>query len=166
MFKVLAKDGNAKRGEFTTVHGKIQTPVFMNVGTAAAIKGAVATEDLKTIKTQVELSNTYHLHVRPGDKVVKKKELSFHVNPNSHLEYLNFDNNTWKHPCTGEEFSYSFFDLYDMALVKTVKIINEVDKMLNDKKIDNKRIEKLFGNLDYGTGMDCDLEMKYKYFKY
>ena len=72
MFKVLAKDGNAKRGEFTTVHGKIQTPVFMNVGTAAAIKGAVATEDLKTIKTQVELSNTYHLHVRPGDKVVKK----------------------------------------------------------------------------------------------
>ena len=72
MFKVLAKDENAKRGEFTTVHGKIQTPVFMNVGTAAAIKGAVAAEDLKTIKTQVELSNTYHLHVRPGDKVVKK----------------------------------------------------------------------------------------------
>ena len=72
MFKVLAKDGNAKRGEFTTVHGKIQTPVFMNVGTAAAIKGAVAAEDLKTIKTQVELSNTYHLHVRPGDKIVKK----------------------------------------------------------------------------------------------
>ena len=72
MFKVLAKGGNAKRGEFTTVHGKIQTPVFMNVGTAAAIKGAVAAEDLKTIKTQVELSNTYHLHVRPGDKVVKK----------------------------------------------------------------------------------------------
>ena len=72
MFKVLAKDGNAKRGEFTTVHGTIQTPVFMNVGTAAAIKGAVAVEDLYQIKTQVELSNTYHLHVRPGDLVVKK----------------------------------------------------------------------------------------------
>ena len=72
MFKVLAKDGNAKRGEFTTVHGTIQTPVFMNVGTAAAIKGAVAAEDLSQIKTQVELSNTYHLHVRPGDLVVKK----------------------------------------------------------------------------------------------
>lgn len=72
MFKVLAKDGNAKRGEFTTVHGKIQTPVFMNVGTAAAIKGAVAAEDLYQIKTQVELSNTYHLHVRPGDHIVKK----------------------------------------------------------------------------------------------
>ena len=101
-----------------------------------------------------------------GDKIVKKKELSFHVNPNSHLEYLNLDNNTWRHPCTGEEFNYSFFDLYDMALVKAVKIINEIVKMLNDKKIDNKRIEKLFGNLDYGTGMDCDLEMEYKYFKY
>lgn len=72
MFKVIAKDGNAKRGEFTTVHGTIQTPVFMNVGTAAAIKGAVAAEDLYQIKTQVELSNTYHLHVRPGDLVVKK----------------------------------------------------------------------------------------------
>lgn len=72
MFKVLAKDGNAKRAEFTTVHGTIQTPVFMNVGTAAAIKGAVAAEDLYQIKTQVELSNTYHLHVRPGDLVVKK----------------------------------------------------------------------------------------------
>ena len=72
MFKVLAKDGAAKRGEFTTVHGKIQTPVFMNVGTAAAIKGAVAAEDLKEINSQVELSNTYHLHVRPGDKIVKQ----------------------------------------------------------------------------------------------
>lgn len=72
MFKVLTKDGNAKRGELTTVHGKIQTPVFMNVGTAAAIKGAVATEDLQQIKTQVELSNTYHLHVRPGDHIIKK----------------------------------------------------------------------------------------------
>ncbi|MDD3222661.1 MAG: tRNA guanosine(34) transglycosylase Tgt [Clostridia bacterium] len=72
MYKVLATDGRAKRGELTTVHGKIQTPVFMNVGTAAAIKGAVATTDLQQIKTQVELSNTYHLHLRPGDKVVKQ----------------------------------------------------------------------------------------------
>ena len=72
MYKLLKRDGSAKRGEFHTVHGVIQTPVFMNVGTAAAIKGAVAAEDLKEIKTQVELSNTYHLHVRPGDKIVKK----------------------------------------------------------------------------------------------
>ena len=72
MFKVLAKDGAAKYGRFETVHGTIETPVFMNVGTAGAIKGAVAAEDLKEIKTQVELSNTYHLHVRPGDKIVKQ----------------------------------------------------------------------------------------------
>lgn len=72
MYKIVKRDGMAKRGEFHTVHGVIQTPVFMNVGTAAAIKGAVSTDDLQNIKTQVELSNTYHLHVRPGDEVVKK----------------------------------------------------------------------------------------------
>ena len=72
MYELLKKDGRAKRGRFTTVHGVIETPVFMIVGTAAAIKGAVSTDDLRGIKTQVELSNTYHLHVRPGDEVVKK----------------------------------------------------------------------------------------------
>ena len=72
MYELLKKDGRAKRGRFTTVHGVIETPVFMNVGTAAAIKGAVSADDLRGIKTQVELSNTYHLHVRPGDEVVKK----------------------------------------------------------------------------------------------
>ena len=72
MYKLIKKDGNAKRGEFHTVHGVIQTPVFMNVGTVAAIKGAVSTEDLEQIKTQVELSNTYHLHVRPGDTLIKE----------------------------------------------------------------------------------------------
>ena len=72
MYQILATDGKAKRASFETVHGTIQTPVFMNVGTAAAIKGAVATTDLQEIGTQVELSNTYHLHVRPGDKIVKQ----------------------------------------------------------------------------------------------
>ena len=72
MYKLIAQDGRAKRGEFHTVHGVIQTPVFMNVGTIAAIKGAVSTTDLQEIGTQVELSNTYHLHLRPGDEVVKK----------------------------------------------------------------------------------------------
>ena len=72
MYELLKTDGLAKRGRLKTVHGVIETPVFMNVGTAAAIKGAVSTEDLQGIKTQVELSNTYHLHVRPGDEVVKK----------------------------------------------------------------------------------------------
>ena len=70
MYKLLKQEGRAKRGEFHTVHGVIQTPVFMNVGTVAAIKGAVSTADLEQIGTQVELSNTYHLHVRPGDKVI------------------------------------------------------------------------------------------------
>lgn len=72
MYKVLKQEGRAKRAELTTVHGVIQTPVFMNVGTVAAIKGAVSTEDLEKIKTQVELSNTYHLHVRTGDKLIKE----------------------------------------------------------------------------------------------
>lgn len=70
-YKILKQEGRAKRAEVETVHGTIQTPVFMNVGTAAAIKGAVSTQDLQSIKTQVELSNTYHLHVRPGDELIK-----------------------------------------------------------------------------------------------
>ncbi len=72
MYKLLKTEGRAKRGEFHTVHGVIQTPVFMNVGTLAAIKGAVSSKDLEDIKCQVELSNTYHLHLRPGDDVIKK----------------------------------------------------------------------------------------------
>ncbi len=70
MFKLIKTNGKARRGEFETVHGTIQTPVFMNVGTAAAIKGAVSAPELKEIGCQVELSNTYHLHLRPGDEVV------------------------------------------------------------------------------------------------
>ena len=71
-YKIIAKDGRAKRAEVNTVHGTIQTPVFMNVGTVGAIKGAVSTDDLKEIRTQVELANTYHLHVRTGDKLIKE----------------------------------------------------------------------------------------------
>ncbi len=71
-YELLKTEGAAKRGVFHTVHGDIQTPVFMNVGTVAAIKGAVSTMDLHEIGTQVELSNTYHLHVRPGDKLIKE----------------------------------------------------------------------------------------------
>lgn len=72
MYELIKQEGLAKRGRLHTVHGVIETPVFMNVGTAAAIKGAVATTDLRKIGTQVELSNTYHLHVRPGDQIVKQ----------------------------------------------------------------------------------------------
>ena len=71
-YTLLKQEGNAKRASFETVHGTIQTPLFMNVGTVAAIKGAVSTEDLEQIKTQVQLSNTYHLHVRTGDKLIKE----------------------------------------------------------------------------------------------
>lgn len=72
MYKLLKTEGRAKIGELHTVHGIIKTPVFMNVGTIAAIKGAVSTEDLSQIKTQVQLSNTYHLHLRPNDEIIKK----------------------------------------------------------------------------------------------
>ena len=72
MYKLLKKDGLAKRGEFITVHGTVQTPVFMNVGTVGAIKGAVSADDLDKLGTQIELSNTYHLHVRTGDKLIKE----------------------------------------------------------------------------------------------
>ncbi len=72
MYELIKKDGRAKRGRFTTVHGVIETPVFMNVGTVAAIKGAVSSPDLHELKTQVELCNTYHLHVRTGDERIKR----------------------------------------------------------------------------------------------
>ena len=70
MYRIISKSGNAKHAEFTTVHGVVQTPLFMNVATCAAIKGAVSAEDLKGLKTQVALANTYHLHVRPGDELI------------------------------------------------------------------------------------------------
>ena len=72
MYKLIKTEGKARRGEFHTVHGVVQTPVFMNVGTSAAIKGAVSTLDLKEVGCQVELSNTYHLHIRPGDDLIKE----------------------------------------------------------------------------------------------
>ena len=72
MFKLLKTEGTARRGEFTCAHGTVQTPVFMNVGTQGAIKGALSAKDLQDIGCQAELSNTYHLHLRPGDQLVKQ----------------------------------------------------------------------------------------------
>ena len=120
MYKVLKQEGRAKRAEVTTVHGTIQTPVFMNVGTVAAIKGAVSTADLEEIGTQVELSNTYHLHVRTGDKVIKQlgglhKFMSwdkpiltdsggFQVFSLAHLNNITEDGVKFKDPKTGDEY--------------------------------------------------------------
>ena len=72
MYKLLKQEGNARRGEFITNRGTVQTPAFMNVATCGAIKGAVSAEDLKQLGCQVMLSNTYHLHLRPGDEIVKQ----------------------------------------------------------------------------------------------
>ena len=72
MYTLLKKNQKARRGRFVTPHGTIETPVFMNVGTLGVIKGAVSSVDLETIGCQVELSNTYHLHLRPGDKIIRK----------------------------------------------------------------------------------------------
>lgn len=105
MYELLKKDGKAKRGRFHTVHGTIETPVFMNVGTAGAIKGAVSTDDLRQIKTQVELSNTYHLHVRPGDEVVKKMG-GLH-------KFMN-----WDRPILTDSGGFQVFSLADLRKIQ------------------------------------------------
>ena len=103
--KLLKREGMAKRGEFHTVHGVIQTPVFMNVGTVAAIKGAVSTEDLESIGCQVELSNTYHLHVRPGDKLIKQYG-GLH-------KFMN-----WERPILTDSGGFQVFSLAKMRKIK------------------------------------------------
>lgn len=105
MYQVLEVDGNAKRGEFKTVHGTIQTPVFMNVGTQAAIKGAVSTQDLHDVKCQVELSNTYHLHVRPGDDIIHKLG-GLH-------KFM-----VWDKPILTDSGGYQVFSLTDLRKIK------------------------------------------------
>ena len=104
-YTLLKKDGKARRGRFETVHGTIETPVFMNVGTLAAIKGAVSTMDLKDIKCQVELSNTYHLHLRPGDDVVYKLG-GLH-------EFMN-----WDKPILTDSGGFQVFSLASMRKIK------------------------------------------------
>ncbi len=105
MYKLLKKSGKVRRGEFRTPHGVIQTPVFMNVGTLAAIKGAVSSMDLKEIGCQVELSNTYHLHLRPGDKVVKELG-GLH-------KFMN-----WDRPILTDSGGFQVFSLASMRSIK------------------------------------------------
>ena len=104
-YKVLKKDGKAKRAEMKTVHGTIQTPVFMNVGTVAAIKGAVSTDDLREIGCQVELSNTYHLHVRTGDKLIKEM--------GGIREFMN-----WDRPVLTDSGGFQVFSLAKLRKIK------------------------------------------------
>ena len=100
------------------------------------------------------------------DNIIKKKELSFYINPESKLYYLNNEKEEWYHPCCMDEsYNYSFLELYDIAIKKAVTIITEINKMLEKNNIDDKFLEKIFGNLDYGTGKDADLKLQYKYYK-
>ena len=104
-YQVITKDGRAKRAVMETVHGTIQTPVFMNVGTVGAIKGAVSTDDLRQIGTQVELSNTYHLHVRTGDKLIREFG-GLH-------RFMN-----WDKPILTDSGGFQVFSLTDLRKIK------------------------------------------------
>ena len=110
-YKILASDGRAKRAHMETVHGSIETPVFMNVGTVAAIKGAVSTDDLKEIGTQVQLSNTYHLHVRPGDGKVSGDRL-IHEFGGLH-RFMH-----WDRPILTDSGGFQVFSLSGMRKIK------------------------------------------------
>ena len=105
MYELIRKEGHAKRGRLHTIHGAIETPVFMNVGTAAAIKGAVSTDDLLQIKTQVQLSNTYHLHLRPGDHIVKQL--------GGLQKFM-----SWKKPILTDSGGFQVFSLANMRKIK------------------------------------------------
>ena len=130
MYKVLKTDGRAKRAEFTTVHGIVQTPVFMNVGTVAAIKGAVATTDLQQIGTQIELSNTYHLHVRPGVK---------HIDPDMDAALVDLkaaiDNEVWREWCDAVMACQA-----DRSLTS---ILTPIVSKLSDMRVVNAELENL-----------------------
>ncbi|MCF0146064.1 MAG: tRNA guanosine(34) transglycosylase Tgt [Eubacterium sp.] len=104
-YTLLKKEGRARRGVLQTVHGTIQTPVFMNVGTAAAIKGAVSSADLEEIGTQVELCNTYHLHVRPGDELIYRL--------GGVRKFMN-----WKGPVLTDSGGFQVFSLTDLRKIK------------------------------------------------
>ena len=105
MFQLLTQEGHARRGRYVTPHGTIETPVFMNVGTQAAIKGALGADDLEKIGTQVELSNTYHLHVRPGDRLIRDMG-GLH-------RFM-----TWKGPILTDSGGFQVFSLAQLRRIK------------------------------------------------
>ena len=105
LFKVIKTEGHARRGEFSCPHGTVQTPVFMNVGTQGAIKGGVSATDLKEIGCQIELSNTYHLHVRPGDELIKRRG-GLH-------KFMN-----WNGPMLTDSGGFQIFSLAELRKIK------------------------------------------------
>ncbi|MBQ3075530.1 MAG: tRNA guanosine(34) transglycosylase Tgt [Clostridia bacterium] len=120
MFELKKKEKNARRGEFRTVHGTIQTPAFMNVGTCAAIKGGIAADDLENLKCQIELSNTYHLHIRPGDDVIREMG-GLH-------KFMN-----WTHPILTDSGGFQVFSLAQLNKI-------DDDGVMFQSHIDGKRI--------------------------
>ncbi len=120
MFQLKKKEKNARRGEFQTVHGTIQTPAFMNVGTCAAIKGGIAADDLENLKCQIELSNTYHLHIRPGDDVIREMG-GLH-------KFMN-----WSHPILTDSGGFQVFSLAQLNKI-------DDDGVTFQSHIDGKRI--------------------------
>ena len=120
MFQLKKKENKARRGEFQTVHGTIQTPAFMNVGTCAAIKGGIAADDLENLKCQIELSNTYHLHIRPGDDVIREMG-GLH-------KFMN-----WSHPILTDSGGFQVFSLAQLNKI-------DDDGVTFQSHIDGKRI--------------------------
>ena len=108
-----------------------------------------------------------HMDFLCKNKLIRKEELSFCVDPNSKLHYLNENKAVWYHPCNKKEkYNYSFFDLYDIAMNKAIYIIEYIDKSLKYKTIDDNELGKILGNLDYGTGKEWILNLEYKHFKF
>ena len=120
MFELKKKEKKARRGEFRTVHGTVQTPAFMNVGTCAAIKGGIAADDLENLKCQIELSNTYHLHVRPGDDVIREMG-GLH-------QFMN-----WTHPILTDSGGFQVFSLAQLNKI-------DDDGVTFQSHIDGKKI--------------------------
>ena len=136
MYQLLKQEGRARRGQFTTPHGVIQTPVFMNVGTQAAIKGGLSAEDLKTIRCQVELSNTYHLHIRPGDDKIRQMG-GLH-------KFM-----TWDRPILTDSGGFQIFSLASLRKINEegVTFASHVDgRRISMRPEDSMRIQSNLGS--------------------
>ena len=144
MFQLLRKEGNARRGVFQTVHGTIQTPFFMNVGTSAAIKGGISSPDLVELKCQVELCNTYHLHLRPGDQVIQKMG-GLH-------RFMN-----WQKPILTDSGGFQVFSLAKLRKIKEEGV--KIDEILYSPLV---RAKETARHISEVTGIPMREEMRLK----